>query len=498
MCGIIYSVLKHILQQQNLCINVIFLLQSNFYLEQEEDQGHIQPMICDLCDQGRVASHLCTKCQMKLCFHCHSVHVDCCVQSTVSSQGKAADTSEDDAGKLLEKGKSQMRVMEKMLTRISEDEKELNKQRKSLEDNIHAHYTVGLASLADARDELLRSIEGHAEAQAEQFKTEMTSMQKKHDALSHFISQENTSRVSSAELQAAVLSDSDMARFQERIDQNIRPEFFRHKAADSDAKLLVKRLKQVVFGTFEICSDKKDFGVSDAADAGDFDQQQVSGYGEPKACLEVKQDLTIKQPHIEIRSVKARVDELAEKFELMMKKFAESESKGRKLLGENRSLLEEVRTFRDKNSILVQEVASLQGETGKLQEDVSKLQAGHQNLFQEYTSLLKQNANLSSNFADLQKQFHSLQTGKTVVSTADSTTSFRTEMDAVRQEGRLLKTDLIVSQHQIELLQRQVQSLQDSLRDKGQKVTRLESDMGELQDDCAYMYAFVIVCSFTC
>ena len=67
-------------------------------------------------------------------------------------------TSDGDVGKLLETGKSQTKIMEKVMAHILEDEKELHKQRKSLEDTLRAQYNTGLAGLADAYDEILKSI----------------------------------------------------------------------------------------------------------------------------------------------------------------------------------------------------------------------------------------------------------------------------------------------------------------------------------------------------
>ena len=441
---------------------------------------------------------------MKLCFHCHSVHGECCLLSTGSVQAKAADTSSrDDQGQLLEKGKSQMSLVERRMTRISEDEKELNKQRKSLEDNLHAQYIVGLARLADARDELLSSIRHHAEAQEEQFKNEITSAQKKHDALARFISQGTANSMSSAEVQAALLSDFDMARFKGRIDRDGHQEFFRHKPGDSGAALLVERLKEVVFGMLEMRSDNSDLGVSDVADAGGFDPPKQSDSGDPHPGFlsEAAHGLVMKQPQIDLSSdKKTKLDDLAEKVDVLMKRFAESETQRRKLLGENRCLLEEVQAFRDKNSVLVQEVASLQGGNVKLVEDVSKLQTGHQHLSQDYTLLTKQSAELSSILAELQKQFHSLQTDKSGVSTADSTAKIRKDVNAGREEIQSLKGDVSFSQGQIQLLQRQFQSLESSLSDKAHRgqITQLESEIGELQDDCAYRYIFVFIieCSF--
>lgn len=442
---------------------------------------------------------------MKLCFHCHSVHGEDCLLSTGSVRAKAVDTSRDDQCKLLEKGKSQMSLVERMMTRISEDEKELNKQRQSLEDNLHAQYTVGLTCLADARDELLSSIRHHAEAQEEQFKNEITSVQKKHNTLARFISQGTANSMSSAEVQAALLSDSDMARFKGRIAQDRHQEFFRHKPGDTDssAALLVKRLKEVVFGMLEMRSDNSDLGVSDTADAGGFDPRKQSDSGDPHPCFdsEAAQGLTMKQPQIDLSSdKKTKVDDLAEKVDILMKKFAESETQGRKLLGENRRLLEEVQAFRDRNSVLVQEMASLQGGSVKLVEDVSKLQTGHQHLSQDYTSLMKQSAELNSSLAELQKQFHSLQTDKSGVSTADSTAKIRKDVNAGRQEIQSLKEDVSFAQGQIQLLQQQFQSLESLLSDKAhrEQITRLESEIGELQDDCAYRYIFIFIieCSF--
>ena len=474
-------------------LDVICLLQSNFYLEEGKDQGHLQPIICDLCDQGQVASHMCTKCQMKLCFHCHRVHSDSCLGS---AQGKAVVTSDGDVGKLLETGKSQTKIMEKVMAHILEDEKELHKQRKSLEDTLRAQYNTGLAGLADAYDEILKSIRRHTEAKEDQFKTEISVMQKKLDALACYTSQGGPNSVSSAEVQSALLSDSDVVRLQERVDQARHPEFFRHKADNGNAVLLVKSLQKVVFGTLEMCSNTKDVAVvGDASGTGDFDPHQMSSNGDPPPRSEGAPDSMTQQPHIDVSSGKTKGDDLAQKVEFLMKKFTESESQGRKLHGENRSLLEEVGTFRDKNSILVQDVASLQVDNGKLWEDVSKLQTGIQTLSQDYTGVLKQSTNLSSNFADLQKNVHSLQTERKSMSRADVAPNVKTEVDALLQESRSLKTDLSFSQGQIRVLQQQVQSVQDSVKDKAQRsqITRLESKMGELPDRCAHHFIVIFV-----
>jgi hypothetical protein len=107
---ILFSVLFIILLYYNFFLFVV--CQKNFYLDQDEEgEGHLQPIICDLCDQGQVASHKCTRCHLMLCFHCHRSHGNC--QITARSQVKvtAADSSSkrgSDMQLLLAEGKSKI------------------------------------------------------------------------------------------------------------------------------------------------------------------------------------------------------------------------------------------------------------------------------------------------------------------------------------------------------------------------------------------------------
>jgi myosin heavy subunit len=104
-----------------------------------------------------------------------------------------------------------MKVLERMLNMLSEDEQQLNNQRKKLEDYCNT---------------LMRNVKSHADTEEDKIKKTKADLQSKMDKLAEILSQSDLS-ATSATLKSTLLPDADAAKMQEKTEQEKQTDFFK-------------------------------------------------------------------------------------------------------------------------------------------------------------------------------------------------------------------------------------------------------------------------------
>ncbi|KAL8607514.1 hypothetical protein ACOMHN_004483 [Nucella lapillus] len=450
--------------------------QGNFYLPIQEQEGPVQPILCDQCDQGQVASHCCTQCYLKLCFHCHRTHrhgpqAAASAPATVRPSSATANSG-DEMTKLVTKGKGQLDVISKVISQTADEEKELHKQKKIMEDNLHDLYTVGLARFVDARDELLRKIRSHTESSEEKLKTELADLQRKYNSLAHVTSQSDASSITVADLTTALMPDAELNQLKTRAQQT-PGQFFRLVGGDRSAVALVNGLRGLIFGMLEVSPVAHKDETLPPTDNGDFGPNRLFGPGRPHSPSQVP---VTQQGHAENPALLSRVGDLTQKVESTLKRVKESESREKRLQVEMRNLMDEVKAVRDKNSFLIQDIATVQGENSKLREDVSQLQRFQQS--HALGSAVSQQTEGSSNTGGIPQNASS----QGLVSPTGGFASAEASADATVQ-GTASET-----RHQIQQLQQKVCSVQDAVKKANGRISSMqqntqdELDMQSLND----------------
>ena len=159
------------------CMYIIAMFQKNFYYNEEEKEkkeNPVQPMICDVCDQNQMASHMCGHCGMKLCFHCHVSHTVCKAPTVQSPQTSDVDAERAELNRQVE---SQRKVLEMMVDKMTEDEVREVKGQGQLEEEV-------VDWLKELNAEVMRKIKGQSEEKLEEMRKEKTSIQEKIEVLS--------------------------------------------------------------------------------------------------------------------------------------------------------------------------------------------------------------------------------------------------------------------------------------------------------------------------
>ncbi|KAL8564675.1 hypothetical protein ACOMHN_004169 [Nucella lapillus] len=167
------------------------VFQTNLYLL-EAASG---PVLCQMCeeDPAREATHVCHKCQQSmcpackrlhdkvvkcashvdqdLCFFCKTCDVPVCLHCMLTSHKPHVTEDMTTAGlrgkervrEFLTSARSQIQVLEKAISRLSRNDKELSREKQEVTEEVTARYDEILRWVKRSRGELLESIEAKAE-----------------------------------------------------------------------------------------------------------------------------------------------------------------------------------------------------------------------------------------------------------------------------------------------------------------------------------------------
>ncbi|KAK7473863.1 hypothetical protein BaRGS_00034914, partial [Batillaria attramentaria] len=162
--------------------------------------------------------------------------------SSSTTMATEQDVPEED--ELQQKVNDQVKVVEKVLAKLGEEEEELARQRQAMDQEIQTRYAAGLRHMADARDECLMSLKDAAQAVQDKIETEKMLAQMLLSNLSHTREEGQRISTSPATAQSGLLTDAAFRHYQQLAVKSEEKAFFSYSSDDSITQTLRDTFKQ--------------------------------------------------------------------------------------------------------------------------------------------------------------------------------------------------------------------------------------------------------------
>ena len=345
----------------------------------EEDE-HQQSLVCNLCEDGeQQANFSCSKCQHRFCAPCQRIHEKFCDPTKVTPEmGKGGVCSFAD---LKEKGKRQVKVMEEVISQLSDRQKKMDQRQQKIDGDINSHFAECLSRLINARDDCLKRLQTLKQTQGDRLHAQLTEAETIHTKLVNLFAEDQSSKkppLSVAELLAGLQADDDLQRI-------------RKDAFDADKEDFVYTPGTVSPDFYVDLMGKVDTARHASGDNGDTHDTAMRSKTAAKDTSSVSRQPPLQKcsPQPQTASNTFDPDSFLDKLKVMEM---------------------EVSSLKHESTTLGQDVAALRSQNTKICQDLKDLQTGHAQQQQTTTSLQADfaqvtmgNTNLSSDVKSLEE-----------------------------------------------------------------------------------------------
>ena len=382
----------------------------------EEDE-HQQPLVCNLCEDGeQQVNFSCSKCQHRFCAPCQRIHDKFCDPTKVTAEmGKGDVCSFAD---LKEKGKRQVKVMEEVISQLSDRQKKMDQRQQNIDGDINSHFAECLSRLINARDDCLKRLQTLKQTEGDRLRAQLTEAETIHTKLVNLFAEDQSSKkppLSVAELRAGLQADDDLQRIRKDAFDADKEDFV-YTPGTVNPDFYVDLMGRVDTAARHAPGDDGD--TSDTAMRSKIAAKDTS-------CVSRQPPLQKCSPQPQTASSTFDPDSFLDKL-----KFMEMEISS--LKHESTTLGQDVAALRAQNTKICQDLTDLrtghaqqQQTTTSLQADLAQVTMGNTNLrlhvksLEENVSRLDQvvgsmpNAKLASDLRALQSDVVSLQQSET-------------------------------------------------------------------------------------
>ena len=342
--------------------------QSNFYLDDDSGREDLGPQLCDLCDGKRDAQFTCSKCHNDLCSECRRSHDKLCHSKTFTVLQHATGACTQ-GGRILHpqsNAGAQAEALDVALKPLADRSRQAERERKSLERDIHVRYATLLRLAAEARDASLVSLRDAAQAAKDRLQAEENLL---------LASQAEDTGAGSPSVQPlpSPFSDEDLLKIRGRTTGRDGSPVFRWLGTGhGDAASVEKSLRSFMGTVVEAGQASDQTPDSDGVHADAAQNQRPPLQGEAGM-------LEIEPPHVLTGNTGSSGDRRTA-FDSLMDRISSTNVFVS-------ALQKELTSLRDKSCILCQDIDVMKAENSKLRKDITDNGANVTALREDHSSL---------------------------------------------------------------------------------------------------------------
>ena len=512
--------------------NTVFCFQANFYVEDSSRQGSTQPPPCNLCDGVHDASYQCHKCQRNLCTECRRYHDKLCMGSQVTELRQASSFSSSSMG--VESAshstvKQQLQKLEDVMKKVTEEEKEVNQERRLVENRIHDRYATLLRHASEAHDVCLTSLRETCQGMTDRLQSHMTRAQQAQDTLTQQLLCPQPAPISVPQLNTALFLGRDLQTVL-NTDCNRKGSVLHHEMKDT-TEMLISCMQSFMGRVVESGQTAASVhSKSSAPELGILGDRGSSVSAEPSLVLAGVGDLQSIQQRLDdltrqvimlqtaniqmsqhvtvlsdsssskISSVEKELaavrDKMASDQATVQKELTALQEKNTKLTADQASVQREVKTLRDKNAIALQDLSVMSSEKDQLRAEVAKLQQDVITM-QTDSSMLQTDVQLKTDrdsvMTDIKTALNDITTLQGDVNTAKNDikkveadqATVKSDMTTVQSDVKTLQGDITTAKNDLATLETDHSSLRLDISSAQTHITALLGDNSTLKSDIA-------------
>ncbi|XP_076467636.1 uncharacterized protein LOC143298642 [Babylonia areolata] len=480
--------------------------QTNFNLDTDCRKEDPLPVLCDVCDGDQKAQFQCCKCQKNFCSKCRRSHDMFCQGLQVAVLQDPSDTTSAAQSPTSCQVEEQLKMVDDTLKKLTEEECQLNQERRAMDNSINVRYSTLLRHAADARDACLVSLREECDAMTEQLHSSMTEARQTRNTLQQQLSPSQPAPVSAAQLRAALFLQGEAQMILNRKLDSAA--LLRHQVEDNT--LLMINTLQLFVGKVVKSTQSSDPSHSKAASGSpsfQADPETVSSVGTHPRNMDdlykkfedlagrvtaLQSTNTLLTQHVTVLS--NTNNKLSSEQNTIQREVTTLKDQNVKLTTDQAALQREMAALRDKNVIVHQDLAGLTAGKDKVSADLAKL---HNDVVSMQTEVSMQQTDIIQLKADhgaVDSKLTSVQTDITALQADNAITKndvsqlktdcseLKSDMAKVHRsisdvEGgySALQTDMTASKNQVVSLEQKMKSVQDSLQDNMKALTTLET-----------------------
>ncbi|XP_076468531.1 uncharacterized protein LOC143299220 [Babylonia areolata] len=480
--------------------------QTNFNRGTDSRKEDPLPVLCSLCDGDQKAQFHCSKCQNSFCSPCRRFHDKLCKGTQVTVLQDSSDSTSSAQSPTSCQVEEQLKMVDDTLKKLTEEECQLNQERRAVDNSINVRYSTLLRHAADARDACLVSLREVCDAMTEQLHSSMTEARQTRDTLQQQLSPSQPAPVSAAQLGAALFLQGEAQMILNRKLDSAA--LLRHQVEDNT--LLMINTLQSFMGKVIKSTQSSDPAHSKAASGSlglQADPGTESSVGMHPRNLndlyEKFEDLAgrvslmqstntmLAQNVTQVNNINSK---LSSEQSALQRELTALKDQNMKLTTDQAALQREMAALRDKNVIVHQDLAGLTAEKDKVSADLAKLHndvvSMQTEVFMQQTDIIQLKADhgaVDSKLTTVQTDITALQsdggiTKNDISQLKTDCSELKSDMAKVQKsisdlEGghSTLQTDMTASKGQVVSLEQKLKSVQDSLQDKMKALTALET-----------------------
>ncbi|XP_076467844.1 uncharacterized protein LOC143298776 [Babylonia areolata] len=459
--------------------------QTNFNLDTDCRKEDPLPVLCDVCVGDQKAQFQCRKCQKNFCSKCQFYHDMFCQGPQVTVLQDPSDTTSSAQSPTSCQVEEQLKMVDDALKKLTEEECQLNQERRAVDNSINVRYTTLLRHAADARDACLVSLRDECEAMTEQLHSSMTEARQTRDTLQQQLSPSQPAPVSAAQLRAALFLQGEAQMILNRkLDSTA---LLRHEVEDN-TPLMINTL-QSFMGKVVRSTQSSDPAHSKAASGSrgfQADPGTASSVGTHPRSLddlyEKFEDLVGRVTSLQssntlltqnVTQLSNANSKLSSEQSAVQREVTTVKDQNMKLTSDQAVLQREMAALRDKNVIVHQDLAGLTAGKDKVSADLAKL---HNDVVSMQTQVSMQQTDIIQLKADhgaVDSKLTNVQTDITALQ-ADMAKVHKSISD-LEGDHSALQTDMTASKNQVVSLELKMKSVQDSLQDNMKTLTAVET-----------------------
>lgn len=335
------------------------------------------PQLCDLCDGKRDAKFTCSKCHNDLCSECRRSHDKLCHSKTVTvlQHATGARTQGDRILYLQSNARTQAEALDVALKPLADRNRQAERERKTLEQDIHVRYATLLRLAAEAGDASLVSLRDAAQAVKDRLQAEKNFLLARQVVLPvpQGFAEDAGAGSSSAQSLASPFSDEDLLKLHGRTSgRDDRPVFRWLGTGHGDAASVEKSLRSFMGTVVEAGQASDQTPDSDGVNADAAQNQRPPLQGEagmPETEL----------PHVLTGNAGSSGD-----WRTAFDGLIDQISSTNVFVS---ALQKELTSLRDKSCILFQDLEVMKAENSKLRKDFADNMANVTALREDHSSL---------------------------------------------------------------------------------------------------------------
>ena len=396
--------------------------------------------------------------------------------------------------------KQQLQKVEDVMKKLTEEEKEVNQERRLVESDIYDRYATLLRHASEARDTCLTSLMETCQGVTDRLQSHMTQAKQAQDTLTQQLLCPQPAPISVLQLNTALFLGGDLQTVL-NTDSDRKGSVLHHEMKDNTEMLVscmqsfmgrVVESGQAAAGVQSKSSAPElsilgDRGSSTSAEpslisagAGVLQsmQQRLDDVANQVKQLSLLYSLLSDSSSSKISTVEkelaAMKDKMASDQTSVQRELTALQEKNTKLTADQAAVKMEVKTVRDKNAIALQDLSVMSSEKDQLRAEVAKLQ-------QDVISMQTDSSMLQTDVVQLKTDRDSVMTD--VKTALNDITALQGDVKTAKNDIKKVEADQTTVKSDMNTIQSDVKTLQGDSTTAKNDLTTLKTDHSSLRSD---------------